>query len=441
MSMKKNIIILFLTLCAGSVLGQSFLTTNYNYILSCSDEFNTSSLSKWYTLTKGYQRITTDGALPTDTICYMDNMASSGQTSTISNPSPVCKLLINHLSPSQGIKDNGKQYVVNYTAGELYLKEQVRYGYYEARVKLPGGLKGICSAFWLWGGSPTSYGEIDAFEDPTTSGFQNVWGAHIHAGPNTDGWAYNLDSALSFTNKDFTAAFHTFGVEWQPDHISYFLDGILYQTYTMINHSTNIYCTTYINNAKQISVSYVKDPCWLVFWSKPFSPANITSPYPTGNEPFEIDWFHYYKRKPILSNVIYNPSNNTVALTVFTQNDEDAYSWAAGSNVITGATTTNVATINLANVGTSTVTVSATGVHPAATSSSSYIFRQNQSTICGNLAQNNIYVTANLVAPTSGCTSTVVTSGTTVTFAASNTITLNAGFEVQLGAEFNALTK
>jgi beta-glucanase (GH16 family) len=445
--MKKNIIILFLTLCAGSVLGQSFLTTNYNYILSCSDEFNTSSLSKWSTLSQGYIRASIDGEIPgTDSaIFYLDNMVSSGQTSTISNSSPVCKLSIKHLSPYQKMTDTsiGKEYNVNYTAGELYNHQYFRYGYYEARVKLPGDLKGICSAFWLYGGSETTYGEIDAFENPTFSGNQNVWGTHIHAGTKNNGFAYNVDSAKSFPSIDFTAAFHTFGLEWQPDHISYFLDGILYQTYTTINHNTDPRCTTYINNANQISVSNVKDPCYLVFWIKPDNRG--TDPYPNGQS-FEIDWFHYYKRKPILTGVVYNSSNNTIALTVKTENDEDIFSWAAGSNiVINGITNTaglSVATITLnpAYSGTS-VTVSATGVHPVATSSSPYIFRQNPSVICGNLAQNNIYVTANLVAPTSGCTSTVVTAGTTVTFAASNSITLNAGFEVQLGAEFNALTK
>jgi beta-glucanase (GH16 family) len=441
MSMKKNIILLFLTLCAGSVLGQSFLTTNYNSISSCSDEFNTSSLAKWCTIPVCWLRLTLDATFPGDTMFSTDNNVNSGQPSTISNPTPVCKLTTYYLPTTQIMTDeNRKQYHVNYTIGSIYNRQQFKYGYYEARVKLPQNNQAITSTFWLWGSKDTTYGEIDILENTSGANDHHDWGLRIHSGPLTNYYKYNEDNGsgdgsgtvISFPNVDLPAAFHTYGLEWQPDHLSFFLDGTLYKTFTKL-----------IPN--NYSVSNVTGPYYLLFNAKPSAQSlnpPQSNPEPNG-DPFEIDWFHYYKRKPILSNVVYNPSNNTIALTVSTQNDEDAYSWVAGSNIISGATTTNVATIKLANIGTSPVTVSATGAHPAATSSSPFIFKQNPSAICGNLAQNTIYVTANLVAPTAGCSTSnaVVTSGTVVTFAASNSITLNGGFEVQLGAEFNALTK
>jgi len=63
------------------------------------------------------------------------------------------------------------------------------------------------------------------------------------------------------------------------------------------------------------------------------------------------------------------------------------------------------------------------------------------SNLCGNMVHNNVYLDSNIYAPMSGCSSVVVLSGTNVSFIASNSITLNPGFEVQLGGTFNALTQ
>lgn len=91
-----------------------------------------------------------------------------------------------------------------------------RYGYLEVRAKMPAG-QGLWPAIWMM---PASHdddnGELDVLEmigsDPTTAHFA----LHRNGTGTADEW---LGANLSRT-------FHTFGVDWQPDHVSWYVDGI-----------------------------------------------------------------------------------------------------------------------------------------------------------------------------------------------------------------------
>ncbi|MFF2842027.1 ricin-type beta-trefoil lectin domain protein [Paenarthrobacter sp. NPDC057981] len=102
-------------------------------------------------------------------------------------------------------------------------------GRFEARLKLPKG-QGMWPAFWMLGnnvftdGWPTS-GEIDVMEnvgkEPGT-----VWGS-IH-GPGYSG-ANSANGSYTLPNRKALAdAFHTFTVDWGPDSITWYIDGIAY---------------------------------------------------------------------------------------------------------------------------------------------------------------------------------------------------------------------
>lgn len=106
------------------------------------------------------------------------------------------------------------------------------HGRYEARIKVPRG-QGIWPAFWLLGADIKTAGwprcgEIDIMEnigkEPAT-----VHGT-LH-GPGYSGeHAYGSPSTLE--RGVFADGFHVFAVEWEPQRIRWYRDGILYHTAT-----------------------------------------------------------------------------------------------------------------------------------------------------------------------------------------------------------------
>jgi len=103
------------------------------------------------------------------------------------------------------------------------------YGSFEARIKIPR-TQGIWPAFWMLGGGnwPTD-GEIDIMEnigrEPST-----VHGT-IH-GPGYSG-AEGIGAGYTLPGgQQFADAFHTFRVDWSPNLIKWFVDGIQYQQRT-----------------------------------------------------------------------------------------------------------------------------------------------------------------------------------------------------------------
>jgi beta-glucanase (GH16 family) len=104
------------------------------------------------------------------------------------------------------------------------------YGYYEIRAQVPPAL-GISSAFWLTGAQGENVnGEIDAMESigkaPLT-----IFGA-LHA-PGFDGEGGPL--TINFTpggGENLQAGFHTYGVLWEPNTITYYLDNVAWATVT-----------------------------------------------------------------------------------------------------------------------------------------------------------------------------------------------------------------
>ncbi len=117
---------------------------------------------------------------------------------------------------------NGK----HFTSGKLHSKQSWTHGKFEARVKLPKG-KNLWPAFWMmpaksvYGGWAAS-GEIDIMEyrgeRPDT-----VLGT-IHFGGS---WPNNIASGSGDVKfpSDFSADFHTFGIEWDANQMQWTLDG------------------------------------------------------------------------------------------------------------------------------------------------------------------------------------------------------------------------
>ncbi|MBY8874204.1 family 16 glycosylhydrolase [Micromonospora sp. PLK6-60] len=107
------------------------------------------------------------------------------------------------------------------------------YGRFEARIKIPRG-QGLWPAFWMLGNDigsnpwPNS-GEIDIMEN-VGSAPSTVWGT-LH-GPGYSG-GNGLSGSTSLPGGQALAdAFHTFTVDWAPDAITWYLDGVAYSRKT-----------------------------------------------------------------------------------------------------------------------------------------------------------------------------------------------------------------
>ncbi|MGW6279527.1 ricin-type beta-trefoil lectin domain protein [Kribbella sp. NPDC055071] len=114
------------------------------------------------------------------------------------------------------------------------------YGSFEARIKIPG-TQGVWPAFWmLGGGNWPNDGEIDIMENIGRE--PNTVHGTIHgpgySGANGIGAAYNSPNGQPFRND-----FHTYRVDWAPDSITWFVDGVQYQRRTPadLNGNTWVY--------------------------------------------------------------------------------------------------------------------------------------------------------------------------------------------------------
>ena len=102
------------------------------------------------------------------------------------------------------------------------------YGYVEARLKLPT-TPGMFTAFWMVPAAPDyKYKtEIDIVEnlagDPET-----IYQTYHYSNRTAN---YKVNDVESRTNGkcpklDYASDFHTYGADWEPDHVAFFIDGV-----------------------------------------------------------------------------------------------------------------------------------------------------------------------------------------------------------------------
>lgn len=123
----------------------------------------------------------------------------------------------------------------NYTSARLLTKGRFAqtYGRVEARIKLPYG-QGIWPAFWMLGDNIDSVswpacGEIDIMENIGKE--PSIVHGTLH-GPGYSGGS-GITASYSLANgRKFSDDFHTFAVEWEPNVIRFYVDGLLYKTRT-----------------------------------------------------------------------------------------------------------------------------------------------------------------------------------------------------------------
>ena len=97
------------------------------------------------------------------------------------------------------------------------------YGYAEARIQIPAGA-GFWPALWMLPASHNDEnGEIDVMEvyDQNTT----IVHGTVHRFGAQQQYSYH-------TGTDLSVGWHTYGVDWEPDHITWFVDGTAYATTT-----------------------------------------------------------------------------------------------------------------------------------------------------------------------------------------------------------------
>jgi beta-glucanase (GH16 family) len=120
-----------------------------------------------------------------------------------------------------------------YTSARLITKgkREFRYGRFAARIRQPGEV-GLWPAFWLLGGNIDEVGwprcgEIDVMEG---KGRLPDWtSGALHRGPDP---SRNRITAAEYRLPfgSFQDAWHEFAVEWEPERIRWFVDGVPFQT-------------------------------------------------------------------------------------------------------------------------------------------------------------------------------------------------------------------
>ena len=110
----------------------------------------------------------------------------------------------------------------NYTSGAVHTKGKfsLLYGKVEMRAKLPKG-QGLFPAFWMMTNKDDTWlPEIDLVE---MLGHRpdEIWMVLHRLDENN-----RLTSrSNSYKGEDYSIGFHTFGIEWSPDTITWFIDG------------------------------------------------------------------------------------------------------------------------------------------------------------------------------------------------------------------------
>ena len=123
-------------------------------------------------------------------------------------------------------EENGK---VSYYSGRVNTqnKHDVRYGWFEARIKVPEG-KGFLPAFWMMPQDEDYYGqwpkcgEIDIMEVLGNSTNMNYGTIHYGEPHKQNQGSYTLSEG------SFAEDYHVYAVDWEPGIISWYVDGVKY---------------------------------------------------------------------------------------------------------------------------------------------------------------------------------------------------------------------
>ncbi|MEJ0059747.1 MAG: glycoside hydrolase family 16 protein [Terricaulis sp.] len=203
---------------------RSFLPeTPYTLRESFSDEFDALSLWDGQTGTWATQfyydgianrTLTSNGELQ----MYVDpGFAGTGSQPLGLNPFELHDGVLDIVATRVPDQISRQMWDYRYASGLLTTRRTFTqtYGYFETRAKLPEGM-GLWPAFWLLPEDGSWPPEIDVMEqlgrEPSVA----------YVGVHSDVYA---DHTLRVELGETTENFHTYGVLWDPEHVTWFIDG------------------------------------------------------------------------------------------------------------------------------------------------------------------------------------------------------------------------
>lgn len=106
----------------------------------------------------------------------------------------------------------------SYTSGmiQTWGRYGFLYGYVEWRARFPSG-RGLWPSLWSMPADLTWPPEIDVAEN---------WGQPLDTVAMTVHYGADEQASEDFTGPDFAAGYHTFGVDWEPSGLTWYVDGV-----------------------------------------------------------------------------------------------------------------------------------------------------------------------------------------------------------------------
>ena len=204
-----------------------------NYTTTFSDDFNTLSLNtgtgstgNWYPL---YPRADINGHTTVDHgsvqyFTYPGDIDAFGNPVTVdpfSVNNGVLTISMNPVAPEDQAKFGG----FAYTSGMINTIGSFAqtYGYFEIRAKLAAG-QGLHDAFWMLPVDGTWPPELDVVEQRGSDPTQVIGVSHA----TDDGVDISYSKQLTVTTA--TTEFHTYGLDWEPDYLTWYIDGVAVRT-------------------------------------------------------------------------------------------------------------------------------------------------------------------------------------------------------------------
>ena len=199
----------------------------------------------------------------------------------------------------------------NYSSGMLESNFTQTYGYFEMRAELPHG-QGLWPAFWMLGDNNREIDVLEGLGSDTRQAYNSVHMPSISPG---------------YTNATFNPyadGFHTYGLMWDPQHITYYVDGTeVWQTNTPADANTPM----------RLIINLAVGGAW------PGSPDG-TTPWPGQ---YNIDYVHVFNLPGVGTNTTPPPPPPTVT-PVTTPAAAGGTPTATGAQVLTASAAGSVLT-------------------------------------------------------------------------------------------------
>jgi MYXO-CTERM domain-containing protein len=197
------------SLAAGSALAAPW--DKPGWAITFHDEFDAPPLN---TQTWGFRYKWGEAVINGELEAYVD-------AAHVDNAFTIDGTGILNIVGSQASASYGGQ-TLAYTSGLITSVPSQKFGYFEARLRMPKG-QGLWPAFWLLGDNGTTgVNEIDIQE--TLGNAPNTVYMTVHWG--TSYTVNHQSDSKAFTGPDFSADFHVFGLEWDQDAVIWTIDGV-----------------------------------------------------------------------------------------------------------------------------------------------------------------------------------------------------------------------